>query len=132
MSDKQSDPISDQIEKVLRTLKWGYHVWFWVYAILLLLSVGLPGIAAMGIFENVADIKTLAGAGALSGAVSHALKPHEYATAYDAGVQVAWKTRVSWIAKTLDANGVARNLGMAIDHITFKYGQPRLIEVHEK
>jgi|SRR5262245_24508970 hypothetical protein len=128
MSDKQSDPISDSIENVLRTLQWGYYVWFFIYVILLLLSVGLPGIAAMGIFAGVVEVKTLAGAGALSAAVNHALRPQEYATAYDAGVQLAWKTRVSWIAKTLDPEGVARDLKKAIDRTTFKYGQPRSID----
>ena len=58
-------------------------------------------------------------------ALSHALKPHEYATGYDAGLQLAWKTRIAFIAEAIDAAAAAKDIRRAIDLTTFQYAGTR-------
>ena len=120
------DAVLKEIDDAIRIMQWGYSVWFGAYAVFAILTVGLPGIAAMGLFGDWHD-KVLAGTGALFAALLHALKPHEYATGYDAGVQLAWKTRVALVGGLIDEPAASRDIGKAIDLTTFKYGAPSSI-----
>ncbi len=122
MPDNRTTMLAE-IDDAIRVMQWGYFVWFGVYAVFVVLTVGLPGVAAMGLFGDWHD-KMLAGAGALVAALLHALKPHEYATGYDAGVQLAWKTRIALVGGSIDEVAASREVAKAIDMTTFKYGAP--------
>jgi hypothetical protein len=63
-----------------------------IYLVLGILSIDLPGLAAMTLFESKTN-QALAGAGALAAAVFGFLKPHEYATGFDNAAQIAWQAR---------------------------------------
>jgi len=81
----------------------------------------LPGVAATQ-FVEPSTAKLLAGLGALAGAIFAFLKPHEYATAYDAAATAAWKAAVSARLGQLSEADAAIVLGQAIDKTMFKYG----------
>jgi hypothetical protein len=122
MSENQNS-LLEQADDVTRiNLWWGYVPWFAVYLLLLAVTVVGPGLAAVGFFTDPMTNKWLAGAGALAAALSHALRPHEYATAYDASVQLAWKTHISLVAGIISTEAAANELRQAIDLTTFKYG----------
>jgi hypothetical protein len=75
-------------------MQLGYFAWFAVYVLLGGLSVALPALAAIDIWNRGVG-QMLAGGGALTSAVFAFLKPHEYATGYDNATQSVWKTLVS-------------------------------------
>ncbi len=50
------------------------------------------------------------------------LKPHEYATAFDAGKQEALKAQLAYSLGQLNDAEVSVALGRAVDVTTFKYG----------
>jgi len=120
MSESNKELLEEVDDAIKVFLSW-YRAWFFVYISLVVLTILLPGLAAMGIFTDLTN-RLLAGAGALLVAVSSALKPHEYATAFDAGGQLAWKTGISLVAGTIDKETAAKELRRAIDLTTFKYG----------
>lgn len=117
------DPVKKEILEAIWELQKGYYIWFSVYIVFLVAGVLFPGIAAMGVLPDPGT-KIFAGIGTLFIALTHALKPHEYATAYDAGVQLCWKVEVAYVAKTMDDKAVSEALQRAIDMTTFKYTAP--------
>jgi hypothetical protein len=100
---------------------WGYYFWFAIYIILGVATIALPGIAAMG-FADPTITKLLAGSGALASAVFAFLKPHEYATAYDAAATAAWKAALRARMGQLPDADALKILSDAIDKTMFKYG----------
>jgi hypothetical protein len=122
MSDENNQLLSE-IDGVIKVMQWGYYTWFGVYLLFVILTAGLPLIAALGVFGNWWG-RVLAGAGTLAVALLHAIKPNEYASAYDAGVQLAWKTRVALLAGRIDKASAGENLERAIDLTTFRYSIP--------
>lgn len=106
----------------------GYTLWYRIYVIFVILTVGLPAVAAIGLFHapiagcSPTIDNILAGAGALFAALSHAIKPHEFATGFDAGLQRIWKARIRYVAGAIDEQSAAEEIGKAIDLVTFRYG----------
>jgi hypothetical protein len=80
------------IHKVLKIQQVGFYFWTVVYYGLGFLSIILPGVAAMGLYEGKVN-QAFAGCGALAAALLGFLKAHELATGFDAAVQLAWITR---------------------------------------
>ena len=122
----RKSPTADAVvaiaQGVINFMQLGYGVWITIYIILGILSVSLPGLAAMDVFESPKTNKILAGTGALVAAIVAFLKPHEYATGFDAACQLAWKTRNDFQLGAIDNVGVAKQLGRALDLTTFRYG----------
>lgn len=118
--DQAEKTLSD-IDDAIRVMQGGYYLWFAIHIILGSLSIILPGIAAIGFFDEIAA-KFLAAGGALSAALVQFLKPHEYATGYDLAVQLAWKTHIAFNSRTIDTNIAIEQINKAIDATTFRYG----------
>jgi len=112
--------LQDEFKNAGRVLQWGYYVWFCVFVVATLAAIGLPGLAALGLFGPDTD-RIIAGCGALAVALIQAIKPHEYATAYDVALQRVWKARVLFVGGNLDASAAAKEIGAAIDLTTFRY-----------
>jgi hypothetical protein len=108
-------------EGVIKFMQLGYAAWMAAYLILGILSIGLPGLAAMGLFGAKTN-QALAGAGALVAAIFTFLKPHEYATGFDNAAQLAWKTLNDFQLGAIDNVDVAKQLGHALALTTFRYG----------
>jgi hypothetical protein len=70
-----------------------------------------------------------AGAGALFAALLHALKPNQYATGYDAALQLAWKTRIALHAGEISEVAASKQIAKAIDMTTFKYATQSAMQV---
>lgn len=112
--------LQDEFENAGWVLRRGYYIWFCVFVVATLAAVGLPGLAALGLFGADTD-RIIAGCGALAVALIQAIKPHEYATAYDIALQRVWKARVLFVGGSLDAGAASREIGEAIDLTTFRY-----------
>lgn len=119
MSDKNSTLA--EINTGIRIMRFGYYAWFVVHVVLGIATVVLPGLAAMAVFDDVIT-RWLAGAGALVGAVVSFLRPYEYATGYDAGLQRAWRARILLTCDSIDVPTAGRELAKAVDLTTFRYG----------
>lgn len=119
--DEKDSVILRELDNASHKITAGYYTWFAIHVILIVLTVGLPAIASMGIFDGVWN-KVLAGSAAITAAITHAVRPHEYATAYDAGIRVIWSTRVSFLVKSIDATAASEEIRKAIEIITFRYG----------
>jgi hypothetical protein len=102
-------------------MQLGYFAWFAVYVLLGGLSVALPALAAIDIWNRGVG-QMLAGGGALTSAVFAFLKPHEYATGYDNATQSVWKTLVSYKLSQIDTKTVNSELRKAMDITSYKYG----------
>ena len=120
---ENNDATLREINSAISVMSWGYYFWFAVYFLMVILTVGLPGLAAI-ITNDPETSRYLAGGGALAAAMTHALKPHEYATGFDAGLQLLWKTRVALITGAIDAINASSALSKAIDLTTFRYSPP--------
>jgi hypothetical protein len=70
-----------------------------------------------------------AGAGALFAALLHAIKPHQYATGYDAALQLAWKTRIALHAGEISEVAASKQIAKAIDMTTFRYATQSAMQV---
>jgi hypothetical protein len=116
------EAVLKEINKAISMLSWGYYVWFFIYVVMVILTVGLPGVAAL-LSDPLS--RYFAGCAAIVAAVSHALKPHEYATGFDVGLQLAWKTRISFVAGGINAADAAKDIRRAIDLTTFRYAATR-------
>lgn len=108
------------IESVVRRMTTYYLLWGFVYITLGLATVILPILITVGVSDEALQI--LAPLTAIVAAVFAFLKPHEYATGFDAGKQEAWKTQIAYSLGQMDDAEVAAALGRAIDVTTFKYG----------
>lgn len=109
------------IADTLTHMSWSYYAWFAIYVGLGMIGVVLPGLAALGV--GGPDVsRRFAAAAALVAATYTFLKPHEYATGFDAGKQLAWQTKIAWELGTIDDAEVARRLEAAVAVTTFKYG----------
>ncbi len=106
----------------------GYYTWFGVYALFVAMAVGFPVVAAMGLLPGGGN-QICAGAGALSAALLHAIKPLQYATGYDAALQLAWKTRISLHAGEIDEIAASKQIAKAIDLTTFKYASQTALQL---
>ena len=112
--------LHDELDNATRVLKAGYYVWFLVFLGFTILTVGLPLMAALDLFQSETN-RLLAGSGALAAALANAIKPHEYATAFDVALQSIWKTRVLFVGGNLDEGDVSLEIAKAIDLTTFRY-----------
>lgn len=112
---------TDLIETTLRHMSFSYYGWFAVYVGLGVTAVLLPGLAAVGIGSPETQ-RRLAAAAALVAATFAFLKPHEYATGFDAGKRLVWQTEIAWRLGTIDEAEVARRLEEAVAVTTFRYG----------
>jgi hypothetical protein len=110
-----------EINNGVTILARGYFVWYGIYVFMVITSVGLPGIAAL---STEGEAKYLAGVAAIFAGIMHALKPHEIASGYDAGLQMAWKAQASLRSGTIDVPTALTEFRQAIDLTTFKYGLP--------
>jgi hypothetical protein len=108
------------IESVVRRMSLCYYFWGFIYVALGLLTVILPILITVDAFGEGAWF--LAPLTAIVAAIFAFLKPHEYATGYDAGTQEAWKTQIAYRIGQLNDAEVSAGLGRAIDITTFKYG----------
>jgi hypothetical protein len=108
------------IDRVARRMHTLYLFWGFLYVTLGLLSVILPILITVGALADYQHI--LPPLTAVVAAAFAFLKPHEYATGYDAGTQEAWKTRIAYSLGQLNDAEVSASLGRAIDVTTFKYG----------
>lgn len=120
MSDASADTPLAVIQNTLRIVACGYYFWFILYVILGIASVALPSAIAADIWPGSARI--IAGCGALCGAVLAFLKPHEYATAYDAALTELWKLEVKARLGNLTDAEAADGVERAIAKTAFKYG----------
>ena len=109
------------IDSVVRRMSTFYAFWGILYITLGLLTVLLPILITVDAFGEGVQ-KILPPLTAIVAAGFAFLKPHEYATAYDAGKQEAWKTQIAYSLGQMDDADVSAALGRAIDVTTFKYG----------
>lgn len=117
MQKETTQQIIDNLARRMHTL---YLFWGFVYVTLGLLSVILPILITVGALAEYQHI--LPPLTAVVAAAFAFLKPHEYATGYDAGTQEAWKTQIAYSLGQLNDAEVSASLGRAIDVTTFKYG----------
>jgi hypothetical protein len=117
----RNNDIPKIIESTLRVMQMGYYFWFIVYVALGVLSVILPGLAAIGLWSGDTS-KYLAGAGALAAAVFAFLRPHEYASGFDAATQAVWKTQIAHDLGQIGEKEISEELRRAVEITTFKYG----------
>jgi hypothetical protein len=116
--EKQST--EDIITGVVNRMAALYSFWAFMYIGLGLLTVVLPILITVKAFGTYQDyIPPLT---AIVAAAFAFLKPHEYATGYDAGKQEAWKTQIAYRLGQMNEAEVSVALGRAIDVTTFKYG----------
>lgn len=71
------------LRSLQREARCFYYGWFFVYAVLGLAAIVLPGLAAMGVGAGADDAKYLAGGGALAASLFGFLKPNQYLAAFD-------------------------------------------------
>ena len=116
------------VNSYLRLMIVGYYWWYFVYLVLGLGSIVLPGLAVMK-WPSAEAVPWMAGAGSLAAAMFGFLKPHEYATGFDAATQTLLKVKASLQLGKPGEEGVVAEIHRAIDYTTFKYGN--LINVVE-
>ena len=108
------------IDQGVRRMSTFHALWGFTYVALGLLSVILPiliTVGALSAYQHILPPLT-----AIVAAAFAFLKPHEYATGYDAGKQEAWKTQIAYSLGQMNDAEVSAALGRAIDVTTFKYG----------
>ncbi len=116
----QKESTQQIIDDLARRMHTRYLFWGFVYVTLGLLSVILPILITVGALSDYQHI--LPPLAAIVAAAFAFLKPHEYATGFDAGTQEAWKTQIAYSLGQLNDAEVSASLGRAIDVTTFKYG----------
>jgi hypothetical protein len=112
--------ISAEIDRLRRTLRWGYHFWYLLYLLFGGIAVLLPALAATGIWGDETT-RLLAGFGAAWVALFTFLRPYEYASGFDKALQLVKKTKIAFDLGTIDAKEVQRRLHDALDMTTFDY-----------
>jgi hypothetical protein len=112
---------AELIETTLRHMSRSYYAWYFIYIVLGVVGVMLPGLAALGV--GGPDVsRRLAAAAALVAATFAFVKPHEYATGFDAAKQITWQTQIAYSLGTIDTAEVSRRLEQAVEVTTFRYG----------
>lgn len=112
---------AELIETTLRHMSRSYYAWYFIFIVLGVIGVMLPGLAALGV--GGPDVsRRLAAAAALVAATFAFVKPHEYATGFDQAKQIVWQTQVAYSLGTIDTPEVSRRLERAIEVTTFRYG----------
>ena len=120
MSKEENETSLQVASYTLGTMVTGYYFWFIVYVLLGIMSVALPGAAAL--LHDPEQARISAGLGAISAAVFAFLRPNELASAYDAAATVAWKAKVRARLGQLTREEAATILNEAIDRAGLKYG----------
>jgi len=112
-----------EISSTLKIMMLGYIVWYALYFVLGVATVALPGLAAMGIGDDITR-KILSGSGAISAAIFAFLRPHEIAGAYDAALQKVWQVEIAYNLGLLTPEAVSEGLVDAVKRSTFQYAAP--------
>lgn len=112
---------AELIDSTLRHMARSYYAWYFIFIVLGVTGVLLPGLAALGVGGPDMS-RRLAAAAALVAATFAFVKPHEYATGFDAGKQIVWQTQIAYTLGTIDTEEVSRRLQQAVEVTTFRYG----------
>ena len=113
----------DVTASTLSVMARGYYFWFILYFVLGAICIALPLAITADIWPDCA--KKIAAAAAFASAIFTFLRPHEFATAYDAAATSVWKAKVRARLGQLTEAEAAAILQDAIDKTTFKYGNLR-------
>lgn len=127
----------------LDTWRWAYYFWTSVFAVLAVLAIAMPMIAASGFFAHAAAPAVPPGApvpavvlnkkrmaigliGGIAAALLTGLRPNEYASDFDAAQAALGSAIVSFQLKTINTTQLASEYQRARNLTVFRYTGPNL------